>query len=195
MRGHYAGFVTRAVALIIDLSVIVVISLTFSLVLRLILNFFGFSDLATAVFDRAAPDAQYSGLLVTILRWATTVLTSASFFIVYLVFFWTVTGKTPGKAIMGLRVVQNENSAVTFKWAIVRALSYYLSALVFGLGFLTVLVDDQRRGWHDKLARTYVLYDWDARLGRRLLDRVRRTRDGQPANAAAEMVVEPEDAN
>lgn len=177
LRGYYAGFITRLISLIIDLVIIVVGALLFNLTLRLVLNFFGLSDLAVAVFDRTGASTEsYSGWLVTLLRWVTTVLTSATFLFIYLVFFWTVTGKTPGKAILGLRVVQEHEANVSFKWAVVRAVGYYVSLLPLGLGFFWILIDDQRRGWHDKMAHTYVLYDWDARLGRRLLDRLRRWR-------------------
>lgn len=188
LRGYYAGFITRLIALLIDLVVIFVASLVFSLTVRLVLNFFGLSDLANAVFNRAAPDAEYGSVLVSVLRWATTALTSVTFLFIYLVFFWTVIGKTPGKAILGLRVVQENESAVSFKWAIVRALGYYVSAIPLGLGFFWILIDDQRRGWHDKLAHTYVLYDWDARLGRRLLDRIRHWRSRELPELISDVV-------
>lgn len=195
MRGYYAGFITRALALIIDLLIIMTVSIVFSLVMRLLLNFFGLGDLAATVFDRTIePVTGSSNLIVTLLRWLTAFLTSATFLFTYLVFFWTTIGKTPGMALVGLRVVQDGQMALPFKWAVVRALAYYLSALPLGLGFLWVLVDNERRGWHDKLARTYVLYDWDARLGRRLLDRLRQMRAGQLAAAAGKMVAEPDDS-
>jgi uncharacterized RDD family membrane protein YckC len=195
MRGYYAGFISRALALIIDLLIIMAASIIFSLVTRLLLNFFGLGELAAALYDRTIePNTDSGNLVVTLLRWLTAFLTSATFLFVYLVFFWTTIGKTPGKAIVGVRVVQGGQVAVSFKWAIVRAAAYYLSALPLGLGFLWVLVDNERRGWHDKLARTYVLYDWDARLGRRLLDRLRRMRAGQLAAAAGEMVAEADDS-
>jgi uncharacterized RDD family membrane protein YckC len=195
MRGYYAGFVTRALALIIDLLIIFVASLIFNLIVRLLLNFFGLSALATAVYDRTAvSDTQASSLLVTFMRWATAFFTSATFLFVYLVFFWTVIGKTPGKMILGLRVVQSDSETVPFKAAVVRAFGYYVSLIALGMGFFWVLIDEQRRGWHDKMAHTYVLYDWDARLGRRLIDRLRRMRAGQLASSAADMVREQDDA-
>jgi uncharacterized RDD family membrane protein YckC len=32
-----------------------------------------------------------------------------------------------------------------------------------GIGLLWIMVDDQRQGWHDKLAKTFVIYTWAAR--------------------------------
>lgn len=195
MRGYYAGFVTRALALTIDLIIIFVTSFLFGVIVRLFMNFFGLTELATPVYERiAAADSTSEGFVIIIVRWVAAFMTSASFLFIYLVFFWTVIGKTPGKALLGLHVVQTNEATIPFKWAVVRALGYYLSALPLGLGFFWVLIDDQRRGWHDRLARTYVLYDWDARLGRRLLDRLRRMRAGQLVSAVADMVVEPDDA-
>lgn len=49
-----------------------------------------------------------------------------------------------------------------------RVLGYYISFLALFLGFLWVLVDDRRQGWHDKIADTIVVYDWEARLGKRM---------------------------
>jgi uncharacterized RDD family membrane protein YckC len=34
--------------------------------------------------------------------------------------------------------------------------------MFFFLGFFWVLADNQRQGWHDNLARTYVIYAWKA---------------------------------
>jgi alpha-D-ribose 1-methylphosphonate 5-triphosphate synthase subunit PhnG len=45
----------------------------------------------------------------------------------------------------------------------VRTLCYVISLAPFGLGFLWVLGEDRRQAWQDKIARTYVLYVWDAR--------------------------------
>lgn len=194
MRGYYAGFVTRAIALVLDLALIVTLAFVFSLVVRLVLNFFGLNELVAAVYERRMTDtAGPSSLVVTLLRWALSFLTSVTFFFIYIVFWWTTIGKTPGKAILGLRVVQQDEPSVRFKSAVIRALGYYVSLLPLGLGFLWVLIDDERRGWHDKLARTYVLYEWDARLGRRLLDRLRRMWGQQLVTETANVVIEPED--
>ncbi|MEZ4515604.1 MAG: RDD family protein [Chloroflexota bacterium] len=193
LRGYYAGFVTRLIALLIDLVIIFVMSFLFNWMLRLILNFFGLSSLATAVFDQTAYSPEYGGLLVTVLRWTTTVLTSATFLFVYLVFFWTVIGKTPGKGILGLHVIQGGQATVPFKWAVVRALGYYVSGIPLGLGFFWILIDDERRGWHDRLAHTHVLYEWDARLGRRLWDRIRNWRYHNTADAVIDVLAPPDE--
>jgi uncharacterized RDD family membrane protein YckC len=45
---------------------------------------------------------------------------------------------------------------------VVRIIGFYLSTAVFFLGFLWILVDPNRRGWHDIMARTRVVYTFDA---------------------------------
>ena len=42
-------------------------------------------------------------------------------------------------------------------------LAFPLSFLLFGLGFLLILVQRERRALHDLIAGTAVVYDWDAR--------------------------------
>ena len=44
-----------------------------------------------------------------------------------------------------------------------RYLSYLISTLPLGIGFLWIAIDPQRQGWHDKLAGTSVVYRWHAK--------------------------------
>lgn len=73
-------------------------------------------------------------------------------------FFWTQRdGQTIGKMVMHIRVIRKDGTPLTAADAFLRYLGYYLGSLVFGLGFLWALVDDKAQGWHDKIARTYVV--------------------------------------
>jgi uncharacterized RDD family membrane protein YckC len=38
-----------------------------------------------------------------------------------------------------------------------------VSAIVFWLGFIWVIIDDNRKAWHDHMARTWVVYDYSRR--------------------------------
>jgi uncharacterized RDD family membrane protein YckC len=78
-------------------------------------------------------------------------------------FFWTLTGQTPGMTLMGLRVVTTDGHYVSLGRSVRRLIGYFVSALVLWLGFLWILVDDRRQGWHDKIAGTCVVYNWSAR--------------------------------
>lgn len=73
-------------------------------------------------------------------------------------YFWTrQDGQTLGKKIMNIRVIRTDGAPMTDADAILRYIGYYISGLIFGLGFLWALFDDKNQGWHDKLAKTYVV--------------------------------------
>ncbi len=167
LRGHYAGFVTRAVAFIIDFLLVVTTQIVVLLILRLLLQFFGLSSLAEALFypDEAVVDPS---VMVTATRWSILVIGSNLLFDAYMIAGWLLVDRTIGQAALGLRVRRSDGRPLTIGPAIRRVIGYYLSMLPLFLGFLWVLVDDRRQGWHDKLADTVVIYDWEARLGRRL---------------------------
>jgi uncharacterized RDD family membrane protein YckC len=78
----------------------------------------------------------------------------------YFVMFWALTGRTIGKWVMGLRVVDLAGHPPTLSQSVIRIIGYGISAIVFWLGYLWVLVDDNRRAWHDHMARTWVVYDY-----------------------------------
>ena len=75
----------------------------------------------------------------------------------YNIVFWWLRGQTPGKWLLGLRVVALGGGKVTLGQAVARFAGYLLSALPFYLGFLWIL-GSERRGFHDRLARTEVVY-------------------------------------
>ena len=58
-------------------------------------------------------------------------------------------------------------AATSTRWhAIVRVLAFPLSFLLFGLGFVLILLRRDRRALHDLIASTAVVYAWDARAAR-----------------------------
>ncbi|WP_375460469.1 RDD family protein [uncultured Enterovirga sp.] len=76
----------------------------------------------------------------------------------YTIGFWLSSGATPGKMALGLRVVSSDAGApISTGQAIGRFFGYFVSSLVFGLGFLWVAFDIRKQGWHDKLASTVVV--------------------------------------
>lgn len=73
-------------------------------------------------------------------------------------FLFVQQGRTPGKALAGLRVVKLDGTPLSIGDAALRgALGYFLSSLVLYAGFFWALIDRQRRGWHDMIARTVVV--------------------------------------
>jgi uncharacterized RDD family membrane protein YckC len=145
---RYAGFISRAIAFIIDIIIILVINALINFMLRILLSFFGLSD--TDIVENFSASRLADGLALIF-----------PFFIqaLYFVGGWAIFGKTLGMALIGIRVEEtNRPRDVTFLRAFLRYIGLYISFLALGLGFLWVLVDKKRQGWHDKMGNTYVVY-------------------------------------
>ncbi len=186
LRGHPAGFVTRYVAFLLDVLVVTIASFLFVTSLRVTLDFFGINTLLASAAE-SRPAAQQTVVLGGLVRWLITIAGGFLTFGVYSIAAWLLVGKTVGKALMGLRVLGQDGRRLTFSQALIRALGYYVSGLALFIGFLWVLADDRRQAWHDKLARTIVVYEWDAQYEERYVTTVRALdRSNQRRQAARE---------
>jgi uncharacterized RDD family membrane protein YckC len=85
---------------------------------------------------------------------------------VYFAYQWSLSGKTIGMAVLGIRVVTTDGSSIGPRQAIVRTLALPLSFLLLGLGFVGILTNRDRHALHDRIAGTAVVYSWDARAAR-----------------------------
>jgi len=73
-------------------------------------------------------------------------------------YFWTRNnGQTPGKMLMNIRVVKTDGTPIRDIDALMRYVGYYINSAIFLLGWIWVLSNENRQGWHDKLANTYVV--------------------------------------
>ncbi len=78
--------------------------------------------------------------------------------VAYYWYFWThKDGQTPGKFALGIRVIRANGMPMKDVDAIIRAIGYHVSAMLFGLGFIWAIFDKKNQTWHDKIARTYVV--------------------------------------
>jgi uncharacterized RDD family membrane protein YckC len=68
-----------------------------------------------------------------------------------------VTGQTPGKAIMGLRLVNDKGELIGSGPGIGRKVAHVVDSLVCLLGWLLPLVDSKRQTIADKLLQSYVV--------------------------------------
>lgn len=144
---EYVGFWVRVVASIIDSIIIMAITTPF------IAMIYGGEFLigADAPLFRGQMDIVISYLLPAV----ATVL------------FWLYKRATPGKMIFSAHVVDAKTGqTITTSQAIVRYLGYFLSMLIFMLGFIWVAFDSRKRGWHDMLAGTVVVKAKPATLAR-----------------------------
>jgi uncharacterized RDD family membrane protein YckC len=88
-----------------------------------------------------------------------SVTTALFAMVVYLTVAWSVTGRTYGDHVMGLRVVGRRGDRVWPPTALVRAALY----VVFPVGLLWCGVSASRRSVQDVVLRTSVIYDWRPR--------------------------------
>jgi uncharacterized RDD family membrane protein YckC len=80
------------------------------------------------------------------------------FTILYQWYFLTkYNGQTPGKMILGIRVIKTDGSPLSDTDAIIRALGYSLNWVLLGFGWLLAYWSNNRQGLHDILAKTYVI--------------------------------------
>ena len=68
-------------------------------------------------------------------------------------------GRTPGKRLLGIRVVSLVHQRLGLWHSIERALGYAASALEFGFGFLQYFLHPNRRTVHDRIAETIVVVE------------------------------------
>jgi len=66
-------------------------------------------------------------------------------------------GATPGKMVLGLRVVRPDGGPISLGRAIGRYFAKMLSAIVLAIGYIMAAFDNQKRGLHDMLADTRVI--------------------------------------
>jgi uncharacterized RDD family membrane protein YckC len=148
LQGHYAGIGSRSAAFVVDL---VVLTAIFLLVLA------AFNFVASIVTGHTVNlNRNDLWVVVAYLVWG----------FIYFAHFWGLNGRSVGGALFGLQVLTEDGYDVSGGRAIARTLAFPLSFLILGLGFLGILVDGQRRALHDVIARTVVVYSWDARAAR-----------------------------
>ena len=136
----YAGLATRALGLAIDVAIAQVIVFAGGAVLALVASLVG-GDLKLETLGR----------VLAAVAWAAVV----GF---YFVLFWSTAGQTPGMRLMALRV-QDASGGHPGVWrSFVRLIGLGLCIIPLFAGFLTVLVDNRRRGMLDMLAGTVVVY-------------------------------------
>jgi uncharacterized RDD family membrane protein YckC len=132
-----AGIITRGLAAVIDLVVVLLImgALYAGLVLvRLVYS--------PAAFSLPSLNAVFSTLVTFVVA------------VVYLTGCWTVSGSTAGAVTMGLRVVGRRSQRVRLPVGLLRA----SACVVFPIGLLWVVIDRQRRSLQDIVFRTRVVY-------------------------------------
>ncbi|MFA5984219.1 MAG: RDD family protein [Methylococcaceae bacterium] len=78
--------------------------------------------------------------------------------------FWTHGGQTLGLRAWKIKILSVNQQPISWRQAILRFLAACLSWACLGLGFIWILVDKDRRSWHDRLSKTAVFFDTNKSL-------------------------------
>ena len=135
-----AGIVSRAIADLIDLLVVLLIAWLIAAATALIRAVLG------GRLEVLLPEPSGRALFMFVLL------------VAYLAYGWGLNGRTLGKLVIGLRVVRDDGSDLSFGRALWRAFLY----AVFPIGLLWAVISRKDASVQDLLLGTAVMYDWGA---------------------------------
>ena len=150
ISAKHAGFASRFGEFAFDIALINIALIVVTAGAGTVLRFFNFDNL----FNIGDEPTTLGRIIVSAVGAVTFLVT----YFGYPIFFWVTVGQTPGKRLFGLLVIQTDGHKLSVGRAFLRVLGYWISALPLFLGFIWILFDGRRQGWHDKLAGTYVIY-------------------------------------
>jgi uncharacterized RDD family membrane protein YckC len=158
IENRFGGFWRRAAAYGIDKIILHVISIILLLsgMLAIGLGFPAYHHGHGRGFFDGIPDGRF-----IVFYYAMTVFVN----MIYFTWFHGATGQTPGKILLNLRVVQTMGDPMTFGVAFLRWVGCIISAAGICMGFIWVIFDRKKQGWHDKIAGTVVIRE-DRRNGK-----------------------------
>jgi uncharacterized RDD family membrane protein YckC len=142
----YAGFWRRLGAFIIDVLMIALLCAVMGGMAYVAYKVGLAAHQRKVSFGNATP-------LLSFFTFGVVLLASA-----YFVVFHGMAGQTVGKSLLRLRVIGPEQDRVTYGRALLRWIATVgFGCLSFGVSFLWIIWSGEKRGWHDYLARTWVV--------------------------------------
>tara|TARA_Y100000310_G_C20575854_1_gene760372 strand:- start:106 stop:696 length:591 start_codon:yes stop_codon:yes gene_type:complete len=116
-------------------------------------------------FVAAILDALIIGIPVSIIGWGLAFATGVASMtyvaslasVVLVVYLDGIKGGTPGKLILGMRIVNEQGNYIGIPMAILRYIGKILSGIILGIGYLMIAFTEKKQGLHDKIAKTYVV--------------------------------------
>lgn len=146
---QFAPHGARLLAYLVDSVIVIAIVAVLLIVIGV-----AFIGGASAARDGSTVTIAAPALAVTVLLFLLTLL----LVFLYFPFFWARGGQTPGMWLFGLRIVRDRDGGrIGWGTALLRTLGMYAASAVFYLGFIWILVDKRRRGFHDLIAGTVVV--------------------------------------
>lgn len=133
---QYAGFWIRVGASIIDTILIMMITIP------LLFAIYGSNYLDSTQFSQGIWD----------------IIISYIFPAVAVILFWAYKSATPGKMVLGLKIISLGKQETLSKGQLIgRYLGYFVAMIPLFIGIFWVAFDKRKQGWHDKLANTAVV--------------------------------------
>ena len=144
---HYGGFWIRVVARLID-----------GVLLNVVFLLIGFAA-GRSMAGLTPGSARNPGLpmaaMTTLAIYYILTLTIAA---CYDIFFIAKSGATPGKMLVGIKVIRADGSGISTGLSTGRYFAYWVSAISLGIGLIMAGFDDQKRALHDRICETRVIY-------------------------------------
>lgn len=143
---RYAGFWIRVVAYMIDVIIQVVAFYAVMIPLGVI---FGLGSM----FDPDPRDIGALGIL-----FALVIIAGLGAGIAYQIYFLTKHGGTPGKLLLGLRIIRSDGGPISAGRAVGRMFAHGLSGMILYIGYIMAGFDSEKRALHDHICDTRVIY-------------------------------------
>ncbi|SHL37294.1 RDD family protein [Fibrobacter sp. UWEL] len=171
LQKRYAGFFTRGLAFAIDNIILTLIGLLIMQVLAAlqIIDPESMNNAMNSIAN-AGNNASFSEILDQMLKEPSLeILFMITSFIqaLYFIIFTAIKGATPGKMLLHLRVETSEGEKVCWLTSIIRYIASMFTQftlVLYGLGYLIVMIDPKRRALHDHIARTRVVIEYKIKV-------------------------------
>ena len=142
-----ADFFPRFVAWFVDGIIIGIVYWLLSIIVGLVLS---------AMIPDNAQGGGFFAIFSTLYLLMMVLLFIAEF--LYFGYFWSKSGQSIGMKLLNIKVVKTDGSLPSFATAGLRGtIGYWISSLIFFLGYIWAAFDEEKQAWHDKIFGTYVV--------------------------------------
>jgi len=143
----YAGFWRRAAACLVDGLLVGIIAQVLG----------GIIGLVSGIIMATTPDTDIGNILIILISSGT----GLGLGMVYYAWFHSATGMaTPGKLLVGIKVVRPDGERITFLRGIGRFFATYISGFILCIGYIMAAFTDRKQALHDMMCDTWVVDKW-----------------------------------
>ena len=140
-----ASFFSRFIAWLVDMFAMVVIAILFGVLLA---GLFSITSGSDSFFLAALAGT------VGVMVWFTILILQ----FLYFGYYWSKSGQSIGMKLTGIKVVRQDGTLMSYVRAALRGtFGYWVSGLVFSLGYIWAAFDSEKEAWHDKIFDTWVV--------------------------------------